>query len=468
MMRGLVKGDNAFVPTAPLRVAVRNGVDVAVLLLAEGGRVRGDADIVFHGAPVHSSGAVRLSEGGDGDGTVWLETGLPAVEEDITRVLVVASTESGTLRDVEGLSVAVLGTDGTAVVGYEVTDAGGETAMVLAELYRRAGGWKFRAVGQGYLDGLTGLAVDHGVDVPEDNGTEAAPDHGVDVPKAPGTEAAPDHGVDVPEDHGADTAEEAPVENRAPETRAPEPKAPEPDLPPSPPQAVAKVVEPPAQVPAAPALAPFPEPVADWTFGAFFEPHTLSGPGNDVISVEGLPPGPVVVELALRTEGYTGVWTLTPDNREDDLLVNSTEEDFRGRLLVVVPENGRLRLKLRADGPWQARVLPLAAARRLSEETMEGWGPDVLLHTGGTADAALHYRGSSNFIVDVFELAGHDDPTALPDARPGYINEIGRRRETLELPEGPLLVHLARADGPWRARLKQPRAATAWLRRARR
>ncbi|MEU4273805.1 TerD family protein [Streptomyces tanashiensis] len=439
MMRGLVKGDNAFVPTAPLRVAVRNGVDVAVLLLAEGGRVRGDADIVFHGAPVHSSGAVRLSEGGDGDGTVWLETGLPAVEEDITRVLVVASTESGTLRDVEGLSVAVLGTDGTAVVGYEVTDAGGETAMVLAELYRRAGGWKFRAVGQGYLDGLTGLAVDHGVDVPEDHGTEVAVDHGADV------------------------AEEAPVENRAPETRAPEP-----DLPPSPPQAVAKVVEPPARVPAAPAPAPFPEPVADWTFGAFFEPHTLSGPGNDVISVEGLPPGPVVVELALRTEGYTGVWTLTPDNREDDLLVNSTEENFRGRLLVVVPENGRLRLKLRADGPWQARVLPLAAARRLSEETMEGWGPDVLLHTGGTADAALHYRGSSNFIVDVFELAEHDDPTVLPDARPGYINEIGRRRETLELPEGPLLVHLARADGPWRARLKQPRAATAWLRRARR
>ncbi|MEV7564734.1 TerD family protein [Streptomyces tanashiensis] len=449
MMRGLVKGDNAFVPTAPLRVAVRNGVDVAVLLLAEGGRVRGDADIVFPGAPVHSSGAVRLSEGGDG--TVWLETGLPAVEEDITRVLVVASTESGTLRDVEGLSVAVLGTDGTAVVGYEVTDAGGETAMVLAELYRRAGGWKFRAVGQGYLDGLTGLAVDHGVDV--------ADDLGVDVTEEP-------------------QAENRAQENRAPERRAPEPRAseprapeprtPEPDLPPPPPQAVAKVVEPPARVPAAPAPAPFPEPVADWTFGTFFEPHTLSGTGNDVISVEDLPPGPVVVELALRTEGYTGVWTLGPDNKEDDLLVNSTEEDFRGRLLVVVPENGRLRLKLRADGPWQARVLPLAAARRLSEETMEGWGPDVLLHTGGTADAALHYRGSSNFIVDVFELAEHDDPTVLPDARPGHINEIGRRRETLELPEGPLLVHLARADGPWRARLKQPRAATAWLRRARR
>ncbi len=39
--------------------------------------------------------------------------------------------------------------------------------MVLAELDRRAGGRKFRAVGQGYADGLGGLATDHGVDVAE-------------------------------------------------------------------------------------------------------------------------------------------------------------------------------------------------------------------------------------------------------------------------------------------------------------
>lgn len=41
MLRGLIKGDNAFVPTAALRVAVRSGVDVAALLVTERGRVRG-------------------------------------------------------------------------------------------------------------------------------------------------------------------------------------------------------------------------------------------------------------------------------------------------------------------------------------------------------------------------------------------------------------------------------------------
>lgn len=98
----MIKGDNAFVPTVPLRIAVRGGVDVAALLLTEAGRVRGDADIVFHGAPVHPSGGVRLL--GEEHGTVWLEAGLTAIEADIARVLVVGSTESGAMRDARGLS----------------------------------------------------------------------------------------------------------------------------------------------------------------------------------------------------------------------------------------------------------------------------------------------------------------------------------------------------------------------------
>lgn len=43
-----------------------------------------------------------------------------------------------------------------------------ETVVVLAELYRRGGGWKIRAVGQGYASGLAGLATDYGVDVDDD------------------------------------------------------------------------------------------------------------------------------------------------------------------------------------------------------------------------------------------------------------------------------------------------------------
>ncbi|MEH0415881.1 TerD family protein [Streptomyces scabiei] len=48
--------------------------------------------------------------------------------------------------------------------------------MVLAELYRRGDGWKVRAVGQGYASGLSGLAMDYGVDVdPEPAAAPSAP-----------------------------------------------------------------------------------------------------------------------------------------------------------------------------------------------------------------------------------------------------------------------------------------------------
>jgi len=40
-----------------------------------------------------------------------------------------------------------------------------ETALVCLEIYRRDGTWRLRAIGQGYADGLAGLARNFGVDV---------------------------------------------------------------------------------------------------------------------------------------------------------------------------------------------------------------------------------------------------------------------------------------------------------------
>ena len=44
---------------------------------------------------------------------------------------------------------------------------GPETALVVVEVYRRGGAWKVRAVGQGYANGLAGIATDFGVNVEE-------------------------------------------------------------------------------------------------------------------------------------------------------------------------------------------------------------------------------------------------------------------------------------------------------------
>ncbi|GGK53811.1 TerD family protein [Nocardia camponoti] len=56
--------------------------------------------------------------------------------------------------------------NGNELARYDLSeDASTETAMVFGELYRNGAEWKFRAVGQGYASGLSGIARDYGVNV---------------------------------------------------------------------------------------------------------------------------------------------------------------------------------------------------------------------------------------------------------------------------------------------------------------
>ncbi|WP_228978888.1 TerD family protein, partial [Streptomyces sp. DH12] len=172
----MLKGANVPVPARPLRVELgwKAGpgvpdVDASALLLVSG-KVRSDDDFVFYNQPAHPSGAVRH----DGKRTAGpsvtdtLTVDLPRVEPAVERVVLTASADGGTFRQVPGLYVRVLdAADGTEVARYESQGATVETAYIMGELYRRQGAWKFRAVGQGYGTGLEGLAKDFGITVDE-------------------------------------------------------------------------------------------------------------------------------------------------------------------------------------------------------------------------------------------------------------------------------------------------------------
>ncbi|OQR63537.1 Tellurium resistance [Streptomyces maremycinicus] len=170
------KGANVPVPSARVRVEIgwQGGpgvpdIDVSALLLVAARKVRSDDDFVFYNQPVHRSGAVRLG-GRQQNGTGVLEiieVSLSSVEHEIGTVLVAASTD-GTFGQVSGLFVRVLdAASGTEAARFDAFGASSETALVLGELYRRNGAWKFRAVGQGYASGLAGLATDFGITVDE-------------------------------------------------------------------------------------------------------------------------------------------------------------------------------------------------------------------------------------------------------------------------------------------------------------
>ncbi|MFJ7996875.1 TerD family protein [Streptomyces sp. NPDC096310] len=142
--------------------------DVSVLLLGDQGKVRGDADFFFYNNPVAEDGSVQLlgktpTDSGSED---RISVDLSVVPADVARIVVAASRDEGErFGDLNGLRLTVTDRGGEGLLGFSIDDAGAEGAFVFGEFYRRAGDWKFRAIGQGYETGLAGLATDFGIDV---------------------------------------------------------------------------------------------------------------------------------------------------------------------------------------------------------------------------------------------------------------------------------------------------------------
>ncbi|MGK5498245.1 TerD family protein [Streptomyces sp. URMC 125] len=160
--------------TAPVRL------DVSGLLLGADGKVRSDDDFVFYNQPSGPGVAHGTAGGHD---TITVDTA--AVPADVEKIVVTASLDApgATFAGTEP-TATVRDADGGAVLAtFTPPRLGPETALVVVEVYRRSGAWKVRAVGQGYADGLAGIATDFGVTVEEPAASAA--------PAAPPTQPAP-------------------------------------------------------------------------------------------------------------------------------------------------------------------------------------------------------------------------------------------------------------------------------------
>ncbi|GGU28554.1 TerD family protein [Streptomyces lavendofoliae] len=156
--------------------------DVSVLLLNGTGKVRSDADFYFYNNPVADDGSVQLlGKTPTPDGSEdRISFDLEAVPPDVERIVVAASRYDGArFGELDDLCLTLVDGAGEGLVRFPVDDAGVVSAVIFGEFYRRAGAWKFRAVGQGYHSGLIGLATDFGVDIEDDTadeGPEAGPE----------------------------------------------------------------------------------------------------------------------------------------------------------------------------------------------------------------------------------------------------------------------------------------------------
>ncbi|MER6193025.1 TerD family protein [Streptomyces cyaneofuscatus] len=167
-MTAMTPGSN--IPLSAVRVAVDVAapvrLDVSGLLLTADGKVRSDDDFIFYNQP-SGPGVTYRAGGGSAPDAIVVDT--TAVPPGIEKIVVTASPDAAgqTFQGVEPTATVRNADDGTALATFTPPQLGGETALVVIEVYRRNGVWKARAVGQGYANGLAGIATDFGVSVEE-------------------------------------------------------------------------------------------------------------------------------------------------------------------------------------------------------------------------------------------------------------------------------------------------------------
>jgi tellurium resistance protein TerD len=151
-------------------------LDASALILGTSGKILSDAHFVFFNNLTSPDGSVEhtgdnLTGEGEGDDEV-IKVNLADVPAEADRIVVTVSiydaeTRSQSFGQVRNAYIRVVNqADNAELTRYDLSeDASTETAMIFGELYRNAGEWKFRAVGQGYSTGLAGIARDFGVNV---------------------------------------------------------------------------------------------------------------------------------------------------------------------------------------------------------------------------------------------------------------------------------------------------------------
>ncbi|KFK89588.1 stress-induced protein [Streptomyces sp. JS01] len=185
-MTAMTPGSN--IPLSAARVAVDVAapvrLDVSGLLLTADGKVRSDDDFIFYNQP-SGPGVTYRAGGGSAPDAIVVDT--TAVPPGIEKIVVTASPDAAgqTFQGIEPTATVRNADDGSPIATFTPPQLGAETALVVIEIYLRNGAWKARAVGQGYANGLAGIATDFGVSVEEPAAPVAPPVPAAPAPAAP-------------------------------------------------------------------------------------------------------------------------------------------------------------------------------------------------------------------------------------------------------------------------------------------
>lgn len=151
-------------------------LDASVFLTKEDNKVASDEDFIFYGNLCHKTKCVvhtgdNRTGDGFGDDEV-IKVKLDSVPLQYTSLIVVvtiyeADKKLQNFGMVNNAYIRIIDEEnGEEIIRFDLSEEySTETALVVAEIYRNNGQWKFKAVGSGYSGGLESLCRKYGVDV---------------------------------------------------------------------------------------------------------------------------------------------------------------------------------------------------------------------------------------------------------------------------------------------------------------
>lgn len=135
-----------------------------VIMCGADGRAVSDDHLVFFNQLASPEGSVAFAGTEDQE---QVDVDLARVPEAVTKIAVLLYIDPdvrgpGTFAAVRKTYLRVADERNRELLRFDVppTNLDKVNAMILGELYRHAGGWKFRALGQGYETGLAAVAAD--------------------------------------------------------------------------------------------------------------------------------------------------------------------------------------------------------------------------------------------------------------------------------------------------------------------
>lgn len=149
-------------------------LDTCAFMLGENNKVTTENDFIFYGNLQHASGSVKhlgdnLTGAGDGDDEQIIIdlAAVPAniAKIDFTATIYDADTRNQNFGQVSNAYIRVVDeSTGTELIRYDLgEDFSIETALVVGEIYRHNGEWKFNAIGAGFSGGLSALCQNYGI-----------------------------------------------------------------------------------------------------------------------------------------------------------------------------------------------------------------------------------------------------------------------------------------------------------------